>query len=220
MKKEQVASMIDHTFLKPIANYDSIKAICFEAIKYNFATVAIYTAFIPYAKKILDESNVGITAAIAFPFGNWNLEMKVFEVNDAINKGATDCDFVINIGALKDKKYDIVKKEMEAIRKAAKNLIVKAIIEVSLLNEDQIVKACELGIAAGLDYIKTSTGFYGKPTLNIANIMFDILKNTSTKLKVAGGMRTAEQAKIMVDAGARRLGTSNGVSIVKAWETT
>jgi len=218
MKKEEVASMIDHTILKPSVGYRYLESVCLEAVKYNFATVAIHPAYIVIAKKWLEGSNVGITAALAFPFGSWSAEMKVFEVEDAIRKGATDCDFVINIGALKDKKYDVVKKEMELIRKACKKTIAKAIIEVGFLSEDEIVKACELGAKSGMDFVKTSTGFFEKPTLEIAKIMFDTLKNTSTKVKVAGGIRSAGDAKVMIENGASRLGTSSGVEIITGWK--
>ena len=218
MKKEEVASMIDYTCIKLTTDYSRIKNACFEALKYNFAAVAIHPAFITFAKKLLGDSDVGITAAIAFPFGSWDAEMKVFEVRDAIDKGATECDFVINIGALKDKKYDVVKREMEFIRKTCKNIVVKSIIEVGLLSEDEIVKACELGAGAGLDFIKTCTGFFYKPTPEIARLMFNTLKNTSTKLKVSGGIRTAENAKVMIEAGAKRLGSSFGVNIIEGWE--
>ncbi len=218
MKKEEVALMIDHTILKPQVDYHYLEAVCFEAVKYNFATVAIHPVYITMAKKWLEGSNVGITAALAFPFGSWSAEMKVFEVEDAIRRGATDCDFVINIGALKDKKYDVIKKEMDLIREACKTTIAKSIIEVGFLTEDEVIKACELGAESGMDYVKTSTGFFEKPTPEIAKIMFDTLKNTSTKVKVAGGMRTAEDAKLMIENGARRLGTSSGVEIVTGWK--
>ncbi|MBA7522732.1 Deoxyribose-phosphate aldolase 2 [subsurface metagenome] len=218
MKKEEVASIIDQTILKPAIDYHYLESVCLEAIRYSFATVAIHPAYISFAKKWLEGSDVGITAALAFPFGSWSPEMKVFEVEDAIRKGATDCDFVINISALKDKKYDVIKKEMELIRKTCKKTIAKAIIEVGFLNEDEIVKACELGAEAGLDFIKTSTGFFKKPTLEIAKLMFDTLKNTSTKVKVAGGIKSAEDAKKMIENGASRLGTSSGVQIFEGWK--
>jgi len=218
MKKEEVARMIDHTILKIQVDYHYIEAVCLEAVKYNFATVAIHPCNIPLAGKWLNGSNVGITAALAFPFGSWTAETKVSEVKDAIKKGATDCDFVINIGALKDKKYDVIKREMELIRKACKNKIVKSIIEVEFLNEDEIIKACKLASDAGMDYVKTSTGFFEKPTPEIVKIMHDSLKRTSTKVKAAGGIRTTEDARKMIKAGASRLGTSSGVQIIESWK--
>lgn len=218
MKKEEVASMIDHTILKPNVDYHYIEAVCLEAVKYKFATVAVHPAYIAFAKRWLQGSCVGITAALAFPFGSWSAEMKVFEVKDAIKKGATDCDFVINIGALKDRKYDVVKKEMELIKKACSNTIAKSILEIGFLNEDEIVKACEIAVETGMDYVKTSTGFFGKPTPEIVKLMFDVIKNTSTKLKASAGIRTASDAKIMIENGARRLGTSLGVSIFEEWK--
>lgn len=218
MKREEVACMIDHTILKPAIDYHYLEVVCYEAVKYNFATVAIHPAYIPIAKKWLEGSDVGITAALAFPFGSWSAEMKVFEIQDAIKKGATDCDFVINIGALKDKKYDVLKRELELIRKACKDKIVKSIIEVGFLTEDEVVKACGLGADAGMDFVKTSTGFFEKPIPEIAKLMFETLRNTSTALKVAGGMRNADDAKKMIDAGAKRLGTSSGLQIIQGWK--
>lgn len=125
---------------------------------------------------------------------------------------------MINIGALKDKKYDVLKREMEMIRKASANHITKAIIEVEFLNEDEIVKACEIASEIGIDFVKTSTGFFKKPTVEQVRLMYESLKNTETKVKAAGGMRTAEDAKKMIEAGARRLGTSSGVEIINGWK--
>ena len=210
--------MIDHTILKPAIDYHYLEAVCFEAVKYKFATVAIHPVYIPFAKKWLEGSDVGITAALAFPFGSWTAEMKAFEVQDAINKGATDCDFVINIGALRDGKLDVLKKEMELVRKVCKKTIAKSILEVGFLNEDEIVKACEIAVEAGMDYVKTSTGFFEKPTLEIAKLMFGVIKKSSTKLKVSAGVRTADDARIMIEAGAKRLGTSSGVTIFEGWK--
>lgn len=218
MKAEEVASMIDHTILKPDVDYHFLEAVCFEAVKYKFATVAIHPSNISLVKKWLEGSNVGITAALAFPFGSWTAEMKVFEVKDAIKKGATDCDFVINIGALKDKKYDVLKREMELIKKASANHITKSIIEVGFLNEDEIIKACEIAVEAGIDFVKTSTGFFKKPTASQVRLMYESLKNTNTKVKAAGGIRTAKDAKKIIEAGALRLGTSSSVEIIEGWE--
>jgi deoxyribose-phosphate aldolase len=218
MKKEEVASTIDHTILKPEVNYHYLEAVCLEAVKYNFATVAIYPSNISLAKKWLEGSNVGITAALAFPFGSWTAEMKVSETKNAIREGATDCDFVINVGALKEKKYDVLKREMEMIKKVAANHITKAIIEVGFLNEDEIIKACEIASETGINFVKTSTGFFKKPTVEQVRLMYESLKNTETKVKAAGGMRTAEDAKKMIEAGARRLGTSSGVEIINGWK--
>ena len=218
MKKEEIASTIDHTILKPQADYHYIQAVCFEAIKYNFATVAIHPANIPFAKIWLEGSSVGITAALAFPFGSWSAELKAFEAKDAVNKGATDCDFVINIGALKGKKYDVLKNEMEQIKKAAKDRITKAIVEVGFLNDDEIVEICKIASQIGLDYVKTSTGFFDAPTPENVKLMFDTLKNTDTKVKAAGGIRTPQDAKKMIEAGASRLGTSSGVQIIENWK--
>jgi deoxyribose-phosphate aldolase len=217
MTKDEVASIIDHTILRIDVDYHFLEAVCFEALKYRFATVAIHPCNIGVARRWLDGSEVGITAAIAFPLGSWTSEMKVFEAKDALQKGATEIDFVINLHALKDKNYDVLKREFELMRKATKDKVVKAILEVGFLNEDEIVKACSLAAEAGMDFAKTSTGFFQKPTPDVVRLMSETLKGTQTKVKAAGGIRTAEDAKKMIEAGALRLGTSSGVQIVEGW---
>ncbi len=217
MTKNEIAGYIDQTQLKIQVPLESIENICLESRLYNFATVAIHPCYIEYARRFLEGSDVGITAALAFPYGAWTAEMKEFEIRDAAAKGATDCDFVINVGALKDGNYDVLKKEADVCRKAAGNKILKAIFEVCLLTDDEIVKACEIYSQAGADFVKTSTGFIEPPTPRIVKLMSDSVKGTSTRVKAAGGIRSAADAKAMVDAGATRLGTSAGLSIYQDW---
>jgi deoxyribose-phosphate aldolase len=218
MTKKDIARMIDQTQLKPNVSLDSVESICLQARLYDFATVAIHPCHIPLARSILQGSNSGITAALAFPYGAWSAEMKEFEIKDAMEKGATDLDFVINVGALKDKKYDVLKEEAEICRKASEGKILKSILEVCLLTEDEIVKACEIYSQAGVDFVKTSTGFLESPTTDVVKIMHETVKKTSAQVKAAGGIRTAEDARKMVEAGATRLGTSSGMQIYNGWK--
>jgi deoxyribose-phosphate aldolase len=217
MTKKDIAGYIDQTQLKIQVSLESIETICLESRLYEFATVAIHPCYIEDARKFLEGSNVGITAALAFPYGAWSAELKKFEIEDAVAKGATDCDFVINVGALKDGKYDVLKKEAEVCRKAATNKILKAIFEVCVLTDEEIVKACEIYSQAGVDFVKTSTGFIEPPTPRIVKLMSDSVAGTSTKVKAAGGIRSAADAKTMVEAGAARLGTSAGLAIYQNW---
>ena len=217
MKKSEVAKMVDQTQLKPNAMIEMIETICLESRLNGFATVAIHPAYITDAVSFLEGSDVGITAALAFPYGSLSAELKVFEIKDAINKGATDCDFVINVGALKNKDYDVLKREAEACRSAIGNKIMKAIFEVCLLTDDEIVKACEIYAQAGTDFVKTSTGFLEPPTPRIVKLMADAVAGTEVKVKAAGGIKTAQDAKAMIEAGAARLGTSSGMKIIEQW---
>ena len=217
MKKTDIAKMIDQTQLKPNVPLEMIETICLESRINEFATVAIHPAYIEDAVKYLDGSEVGITAALAFPYGSLSAEMKVFEIKDAIAKGATDCDFVINVGALKNKDYDVLKREAEACRKAIDGKIMKAIFEICLLTEDEIVKACQIYSQAGADFVKTSTGFLQSPTPQVVKLMYESVSGMDTRVKAAGGIRTAKDAKNMVEAGATRLGTSAGINIINNW---
>jgi len=217
MTKKDIARIVDQTQLKPDVSMDSIESICLEARLYDFATVAIYPCHVPFARKLLEGSNSGITAAIAFPYGAWSLEMKEFEIKDAIKNGATDLDFVINVGALKDKKYDVLKNEADMCRKVTRGKILKSIFEVCLLNEDEIIKACEIYAQAGVDFVKTSTGFLEPPSPDVVKIMHEVVKKTGTQVKAAGGIKTAGDAKEMIAAGATRLGTSSGLEIYNSW---
>lgn len=218
MTKQEVARYIDQTQLKIHVPFESIEAICLESLLYNFATVAIHPCYIEDAYEFLKGSDVGITAALAFPYGAWSAEMKEFEIKDAVAKGASDCDFVINVGAIKEGNYDVLKKEAEVCRKAAGDRILKAIFEVCLLSDEEITKACEIYSQAGADFVKTSTGFIKPPTPRIVKLMSEAVSGTNTRVKAAGGIRSADDAKAMIEAGATRLGTSAGLQIYNNWK--
>ena len=211
-----IASYIDHTILKAEATREMVKILCEEAKEYKFAAVCVNPYHIEYCKDLLKDSDVKVATVIGFPLGANTKETKAFETIDAIKKGADEVDMVINIGALKDKNYDLVKEDIESVVKAANgNAVVKVIIETSLLNEEEKAKACELALEAKADFVKTSTGFStGGATIDDVKLMKSIVGD-KMEIKASGGVRDLETAKSMIEAGASRLGTSSGVKIVK-----
>lgn len=210
-----ISSTIDHTLLKPEASKEEIKKLCEEAKNYAFAAVCVNPCHIELCKELLKDSNVKIATVIGFPLGANTKEVKAFEALDAINRGATEIDMVINIGALKDKDYNTVKEDIEAVVQSAKDkAIVKVIIETSLLTNEEKIKACELAMEAKADFVKTSTGFStGGATIEDVKLMKSVVGN-NLKVKASGGIRSLETARDMLEAGASRLGTSSGVKIV------
>lgn len=212
---EQIAKMIDHTLLKPEATEAGVKKLCEEAKQYGFATVCVNPSYVPQAKKLLEGSGVGITTVIGFPLGASATEVKAFEAADAISKGATDVDMVIHIGALKERRYDYVQADIEAVVKAAdKKAIVKVIIETSLLTDDEKEKACLLSKQAGADFVKTSTGFStgGATKEDIALMRRTV--GDGMGVKASGGVRNLQDAESVIKAGATRIGASASVGIV------
>ena len=211
---EQLANMIDHTNLKAFADDAAFEKLCDEAKKYNFKMVAINPAQTVRCKKKLEGSPVHVGAAIGFPLGQTTLECKIFETKDAIANGADEIDMVMNIGALKDKNYDLVRDDVKAVVEAANGTLVKVILETCLLTEDEIKKACELCVEAKADYVKTSTGFSTRgATIEDVRIMKEAVHGKA-KVKAAGGVRTHEDMVKIVEAGADRIGTSAGCSLV------
>lgn len=211
-----IQQMIDHTILKPEAKRDEVETLCKEAMEYKFAAVCVNPYHVKFCKEILKDSDVLVATVIGFPLGANTKEVKALETTDAINNGADEIDMVINIGALKDKKYDIVKEDILAVVNAAKDkAIVKVIIETSLLLDDEKVKVCELAMEAGADFVKTSTGFStGGATLEDVKLMKSVVGD-KLEVKASGGVRDLDTAKKMVEAGATRLGTSSGIKITK-----
>ncbi|HZK00747.1 MAG TPA: deoxyribose-phosphate aldolase [Tissierellaceae bacterium] len=212
-----INSMIDHTLLKPNSSKDEIEQLCNEAIKYQFAAVCVNPYYVSYCKKLLKNTDVKIATVVGFPLGASTKNTKVFETIDAINKGADEIDMVINIAALKDGAYQVVSDEIKDIVKAAhKKVLVKVIIETCLLNDDEKKKACELALEAGADFVKTSTGFStGGATVEDVKLMKSVVGD-KMQVKASGGIRDLEAAKMMIEAGATRLGTSSGVKIVES----
>ena len=205
---EQLANMIDHTNLKAFADDAAFEKLCDEAKKYNFKMVAINPAQTVRCKKKLEGSPVHVGAAIGFPLGQTTLECKIFETKDAIEKGADEIDYVINVAELKNKNYDYIKKEMEEIvkicREAGKTS--KVIFENCYLTDDEKRKVAEIAKEVKPDFIKTSTGFgTGGATVEDVKLMKSVVGD-EVKVKAAGGIRDLKTALAMIEAGAERLG--------------
>lgn len=216
---EQLANMIDHTNLKAFADDAAFEKLCDEAKKYKFKMVAINPAQTVRCKKKLEGSPVHVGAAIGFPLGQTTLECKIFETKDAIEKGADEIDYVINVAELKNKNYDYIKKEMEEIvkicREAGKTS--KVIFENCYLTDDEKRKVAEIAKEVKPDFIKTSTGFgTGGATVEDVKLMKSVVGD-EVKVKAAGGIRDLKTALAMIEAGAERLGTSAGVAIVEEY---
>ena len=207
--------MIDHTVLKADTPLETVKRICDEAMEYGFASVCINPCHVAYCADYLKDSNVNVCTVIGFPLGANTSAVKAFETKDAIANCADEIDMVMNIGALKDKNYDLVRDDVKAVVEAANGTLVKVILETCLLTEDEIKKACELCVEAKADYVKTSTGFSTRgATIEDVRIMKEAVHGKA-KVKAAGGVRTPEDMVKIVAAGADRIGTSAGCSLVK-----
>lgn len=209
------AQMIDHTKLKADTTKEDIIQLAKEAKEYDFWSICINPVWIPVAKEELNESDVKICTVIGFPLGANSSKVKAFETTQAIADGADEVDMVINVGALKEKSYEVVLADIKSVVEAASNkALVKVIIETALLTKEEIVKACELSVEAGADFVKTSTGF-STAGATVENVR--LMKETvgeEALVKASGGVRTKEDAIAMVSAGASRLGASDGVKIV------
>ena len=211
-----VSGIIDHTALKADTSKDSIKVLCQEARDNKFKAVCVNPTHVKYCSELLKDSEVRVATVIGFPLGASTSQTKAFETIDAIAMGADEVDMVSNIGALKDGNYDLVKEDIEAVVKAsAKKVLVKVIIETSLLTDEEKRKACELAMEAGADYVKTSTGFSTDgATLDDLRLMKSIV-GEKLGIKASGGVRDYNTAVKMMEAGATRIGTSSGVKIIK-----
>lgn len=211
-----MAGMIDHTILKPNATEEQVRQLCLEAREFSFATVCINPTWIPMAAEILRGSPVKVCTVIGFPLGATFAEVKAFEAQRCANLGATELDMVINIGALKSRQYDLVQDDIAAVVDAAHPLgaSVKVIIEAAYLTDEEKVEACVLSKAAGADYVKTSTGFAPTgATVEDVALMRRVV-GPGMGVKAAGGVKTAEDAKAMIAAGATRIGASASVKII------
>lgn len=207
--------MIDHTVLKADTTKETVKRIFDEAIEYGFASVCINPCHVSYAADYLKDSDVKVCTVIGFPLGATTTATKAFEAKEAIANGADEIDMVMNIGALKDQNTDYVFQDIKAVVEAAQGKIVKVILETCLLTEDEIVKACQICQEAGADYVKTSTGFSTRgATIEDVKIMKATVGD-SMKVKAAGGVRTYDDMVKIVEAGADRIGTSAGCSLVE-----
>ncbi|BDH62274.1 deoxyribose-phosphate aldolase [Lysinibacillus sp. PLM2] len=208
------AAYIDHTLLKADATQEQIEKICEEALHYQFASVCVNPTWVKLCADKLGNSEVKVCTVIGFPLGATTSSVKAFETKDAIANGATEIDMVINIGALKNKDYETVLNDIKEVVKAANGTLVKVIIETCLLTEEEKVKACELSVQAGADFVKTSTGFStGGATAEDIALMRKTVGPT-IGVKASGGVRNLEDMKKMIEAGATRIGASSGVAIM------
>jgi deoxyribose-phosphate aldolase len=216
-----IAKMIDHTLLKADTTKEQIVKLCEEAKQYNFASVCVNPTWVATAAELLKGTDVKVCTVIGFPLGANTPETKAFETKDAIEKGATEVDMVINIGALKDGNDELVERDIRAVVEAAKGkALVKVIIETCLLTEEEKVRACELSVKAGADYVKTSTGFStGGATVEDVALMRKTV-GPEIGVKASGGVRDLQGAEAMIQAGATRIGTSSGVAIVQGKTAT
>ncbi|WP_331478057.1 deoxyribose-phosphate aldolase [Terrisporobacter hibernicus] len=218
--KQDIANMIDHTVLKAFSSKEDVIKVCKEAKEHGFFSVCINPTHIELAKQELEGSNVKVCTVIGFPLGANTSEVKAFETKDSISKGAHEVDMVINIGALKDKNYDLVYKDIKAVVDAAnKEALVKVIIETCYLTDEEKKIACELSVKAGADYVKTSTGFgTGGSTPEDIKLMRDVV-GPNVGVKASGGVRTTDDAIKVIDAGASRIGASASISIATGEKT-
>lgn len=207
--------MIDHTILKADAKREDVVRYCKEAREYDFMSVCVNSCHVKTVKKELEGSDVKVCCVVGFPLGAMATEAKAFETKYCVDNGADEIDMVINIGALKDKDYDLVRRDIEEVVKAANGKVVKVIIETCLLDEEEKKKACEIAKVAKADFVKTSTGFStGGAKVEDIKLMKSVVGD-ELKVKASGGVRTKEDAINMIDAGASRIGASSGINIVK-----
>ncbi|MEH6941200.1 deoxyribose-phosphate aldolase [Bacillus sp. JJ722] len=212
----KIAGIIDHTLLKADTTENQIETLCKEAREYKFASVCVNPTWVKKCADLLQGSGVDICTVIGFPLGANTSEVKAFETTQAIKDGATEVDMVINIGALKDRNYELVEADIKAVVDAAKGqALTKVIIETCLLTDEEKVRACELAVKAGTDYVKTSTGFStGGATKEDIALMRKTV-GPDIGVKASGGVRNTEDAEAMIAAGASRIGASAGISIIK-----
>ena len=218
MDKKTIASMIDHTLLKPEATPAQVEKLCAEAAEYHFASVCVNPVYIPLAARLLKDTGVKVCCVVGFPLGAIALEQKAAEAASCAAMGAEELDMVIHIGAAKAGDWALVQRDIEGVVKAAAGRTVKVIIETCLLTDEEKVKACEAAKAAGAHFVKTSTGFStgGATTHDIALMRKTV--GPEMGVKASGGIRDYATAMAMIEAGANRIGASAGIEIVAAAE--
>ncbi len=214
VQKDELAHMIDHTLLSPDATSSQISKLCDEAIKYGFYSVCVNSFRVPEVFDELKGSNVKIASVVTFPFGAVSTKIKTEETKWAIEHGADEIDMVMNVGLLKDSEYDEVYDDVKSVVEAAKNRVVKVIIETALLNFEEKVAACVISKAGGAHFVKTSTGYSkgGATPEDVALMRFVVGEKVG--VKASGGIRTYDDAVRMISAGASRIGASRSVEII------
>lgn len=212
-----LSDYIEHTLLKPDTNNEELIKLFDEAKKHNFKGVCVNPVNVKFAKEYLKNTKIKVVTVIGFPLGASLSEVKAFETQKAVEDGADEIDMVIAIQAVKNKNWDYVKNDIKAVRRACVSKILKVIVETDLLNEDEIIKACEVAIEAKADFVKTSTGCVKDGVgarVEDVSLMHKISKPKGVNVKASGGIRSKEKAIQLIEAGATRLGTSSGVDIV------
>lgn len=219
MNKKMIFEKVDHTLLTQTATWDEIKQICEDALTYGVASVCIPPSYVKQVKEYVKDQ-MSVCTVIGFPNGYSTTAVKVFETKNAIANGADEIDMVINLGWLKDKKYELIQEEIKQLKLACGNLILKVIIETCLLTEDEKIKMCDIVTKAGADFIKTSTGFSksGATFEDVALFAANVGKNV--RIKAAGGIASFDDAVRFIELGASRLGTSRIVKLAKNQEGT
>lgn len=214
MTHNDILSKVDHTLLSQTATWDQIRSICDDAKKYNTASVCIPPCYVKKAKEYVGNT-LSICTVIGFPNGYNTLETKIFETQNALKDGADEIDMVINIGALKEKNYNYIFKEIKSLKDICKNKILKVIIETCLLDDEEKIKMCQLVTEARADYIKTSTGF-SKSGATFEDVkLFSEHIGENVKIKAAGGISSFDDGETFIKLGASRLGTSRLIKIEK-----
>lgn len=217
---EKLNQYIDHTLLKAEASLLDIDRLCEEAIEYQFQSVCVNPSFVQHCSSRLNSHPIDVCTVVGFPLGANTLETKKFETQKALEEGATEIDMVIHIPYLKQNHLDKLTNEIETLKKVCSHHILKVIIETALLTEEEIMKATQCTLEAGADFIKTSTGFSTRgANLNDIQLMKKA-SHSQLKIKASGGIKNLSMAKAMIEAGASRLGTSSGVSILQEWKST
>ena len=211
---KKIASIIDQTLLQPTANSDQVQKFCEETVALGFATVCVAPCWVERAAKAVEKSDVQVCSVAGFPLGFETQKVKVKAVITALAAGAHEIDYVVNLGAVKSGNYDFIAAEMEAMRKAAEKSVIKVILETGYLTLVEKRELCQLAADAGLDFVKTSTGF-GPAGASVDDIrLLAEWSRGNIKVKAAGGIRTLQTLEEMVLAGAHRIGTSSGKEII------
>ena len=219
ISKKQLAKMIDYTQIKPTATKNDIEKLCKEAEKYGFGCVCVNSMYVSLANQLLKGTDVKVCSTVGFPFGATLPEVKAFEAERVVEKGALEIDMVINVGALKSGDYETAKKDIEAVvnvKRSHSDLVIKVIIETGYLTTQEKIMACRLAKEAEADFVKTSTGLVGGATVEDVKLMRETV-GKDMGVKAAGGIRTFKEALAMIEAGANRIGTSTGPAIIEGF---
>jgi deoxyribose-phosphate aldolase len=217
-KSGSIAGLIDHTLLKPGATEKDIHRICKEGKTFRFAAVCVHPVYVRFAAARLKSTPVSVCTVVGFPSGAHLTDVKILEAKLAVKQGATEIDMVLNIGHVKSRQWKHVEQEVRAVVELCRKyqVLVKVILETSLLTREEKIESCRVICRAGADFVKTSTGFGpAGATVEDVSLLNEVVSGTNVKVKAAGGIRSYPQALEMIKAGADRIGTSNGVGIVE-----